>query len=127
MGVSLLMRLLDGQRVDALRVELATKLVVRESTAPPPRAEPVRVAVVAALVLAGVAVGAALALGGGPRERVRRARGSSSDEHGRASHVDAQLVNAWGLAASPTGPWWTANEASAHEHALLRRRDASSC
>ena len=24
---------------------------------------------------------------------------------------DAQLVNAWGLAASPTGPWWTANEA----------------
>ena len=25
--------------------------------------------------------------------------------------VDAQLVNAWGLAASPTGPWWVANEA----------------
>ncbi len=25
--------------------------------------------------------------------------------------VDPQLVNAWGLAASPTGPWWTANEA----------------
>lgn len=24
---------------------------------------------------------------------------------------DAKLVNAWGLAASPTGPWWTANEA----------------
>jgi uncharacterized protein (TIGR03118 family) len=24
---------------------------------------------------------------------------------------DVQLVNAWGLAASPTGPWWTANEA----------------
>jgi uncharacterized protein (TIGR03118 family) len=24
---------------------------------------------------------------------------------------DATLVNAWGLAASPTGPWWTANEA----------------
>jgi uncharacterized protein (TIGR03118 family) len=24
---------------------------------------------------------------------------------------DPQLVNAWGLAASPTGPWWTANEA----------------
>jgi uncharacterized protein (TIGR03118 family) len=28
-----------------------------------------------------------------------------SDRH------DAQLVNAWGLAASPTGPWWVANEA----------------
>jgi uncharacterized protein (TIGR03118 family) len=25
---------------------------------------------------------------------------------------DRELVNAWGLAASPTGPWWTANEAS---------------
>jgi uncharacterized protein (TIGR03118 family) len=24
---------------------------------------------------------------------------------------DGQLVNAWGLAASPTGPWWVANEA----------------
>jgi uncharacterized protein (TIGR03118 family) len=24
---------------------------------------------------------------------------------------DAQLVNAWGLAASPNGPWWVANEA----------------
>jgi LacI family transcriptional regulator len=35
-GVSLLTRLLDGQRVDALRMELSTKLVVRESTGPPP-------------------------------------------------------------------------------------------
>jgi len=35
MGVSLLIRLLEGQRVDALRVELATRLVVRDSTAPP--------------------------------------------------------------------------------------------
>jgi LacI family transcriptional regulator len=36
MGASLLVRLVDGQRVDALRVELATKLIVRGSTAPPP-------------------------------------------------------------------------------------------
>jgi LacI family transcriptional regulator len=35
MGASLLTRLVDGQRVDALRVELATKLIVRGSTAPP--------------------------------------------------------------------------------------------
>ena len=27
--------------------------------------------------------------------------------------TDPQLVNAWGLAASPSGPWWVANEASA--------------
>lgn len=35
-AVSLLVRLLEGQRVQALRLELATKLIVRESTAPPP-------------------------------------------------------------------------------------------
>jgi uncharacterized protein (TIGR03118 family) len=28
-----------------------------------------------------------------------------------ARYSDRVLVNAWGLAASPTGPWWTANEA----------------
>jgi LacI family transcriptional regulator len=34
-GVSLLIRLLEGQRLDGLRMELATRLVVRDSTAPP--------------------------------------------------------------------------------------------
>lgn len=28
-----------------------------------------------------------------------------------APHHDPTLVNAWGLAASPTGPWWVGNEA----------------
>ncbi|HLX20677.1 MAG TPA: LacI family DNA-binding transcriptional regulator [Gaiellaceae bacterium] len=36
MGVSLLSRLIEGQRLEALRIELATELVVRESTAPVP-------------------------------------------------------------------------------------------
>jgi LacI family transcriptional regulator len=36
-AVSLLMRLLEDQPLEALHVELATRLVVRESTAPPPR------------------------------------------------------------------------------------------
>jgi LacI family transcriptional regulator len=36
MAVSLLTRLLDNQRVEAMRVELATSLVVRETTGPPP-------------------------------------------------------------------------------------------
>lgn len=36
MAVSLLTRLIDGQRVETLRVELATRLVLRDSTAPPP-------------------------------------------------------------------------------------------
>jgi uncharacterized protein (TIGR03118 family) len=71
-----------------------------------------RVAVVAALVLAGIALGSALALGGGPRNAYA-VRGLVSDEHRRASNVDRSLVNAWGIAASPTGPWWTSNEASA--------------
>jgi LacI family transcriptional regulator len=35
-AVSLLVRLLERQRVQALRIELATRLVVRESTGPPP-------------------------------------------------------------------------------------------
>jgi LacI family transcriptional regulator len=34
MAVSLLSRLVDGQRVETLRIELATRLVVRASTAP---------------------------------------------------------------------------------------------
>jgi uncharacterized protein (TIGR03118 family) len=72
----------------------------------------VRVAVVAAFVLAGVAVGSTLALGDGPRNAYA-VHGLVSDEHRRAPNVDARLVNAWGLAASPTGPWWTSNEASA--------------
>jgi LacI family transcriptional regulator len=37
-GVSLLMRLLEGRSFETLHVELATRLVVRDSTAPPPRA-----------------------------------------------------------------------------------------
>ena len=34
-----------------------------------------------------------------------------ADVPGRAAHVDPQLVNPWGLAATPTGEWWTGNEA----------------
>jgi uncharacterized protein (TIGR03118 family) len=72
----------------------------------------VRVAVVAAFVLAGLAVGSTFALGSGPRNAYV-VRGLVSDEYRRAAHVDSRLVNAWGLASSPTGPWWTSNEASA--------------
>jgi hypothetical protein len=34
-----------------------------------------------------------------------------ADVPGHARNVDPELVNAWGIAASPTGPWWTSNEA----------------
>jgi len=71
----------------------------------------VRLAIVAALAVVGIAIGAALALGGGPRNAYDVQR-LVSDRQGHASHADPRLVNAWGLTASPTGPWWTANEAS---------------
>src|SRR3989449_3473542 len=32
-----------------------------------------------------------------------------SDEPGKAAHVDAHLVNAWGLVAGPTTPWWVSD------------------
>ena len=35
MAVSLLLRLLENQRVEGLNIELQTRLVVRDSTAPP--------------------------------------------------------------------------------------------
>jgi uncharacterized protein (TIGR03118 family) len=71
----------------------------------------VRVALLAALILAVIGVAATLAFGGGPRNAYV-VHGLVSDEGRRAPLVDGRLVNAWGLAASPTGPWWTGNEAS---------------
>jgi len=35
-----------------------------------------------------------------------------SDLPGLASTTDANLINPWGLVASPSGPWWVANEGS---------------
>ena len=69
-----------------------------------------RVAAVAALVLAGLVAGAALGLGSGSRSAYAVAY-LVADRHGRAPNLDTALVNAWGIAASPTGPWWTSNEA----------------
>lgn len=44
-----------------------------------------------------------------------RGFGASSDRYAVKALVsdrsDKQLVNAWGLASTPTGPWWVANEA----------------
>ena len=71
-----------------------------------------RFAIVVALVAVGIAIGAAFALGGGPRNAYV-VSSLVADRKQHAPEVDARLVNAWGLAASPTGPWWTSNEASA--------------
>jgi uncharacterized protein (TIGR03118 family) len=39
-------------------------------------------------------------------------RGLVSDGYLAGTTVDSDLVNAWGLAASETGPWWVANEST---------------
>lgn len=70
-----------------------------------------RVAALAALVLAGIAAGSTFALGGGPRNAYV-VHPLVSDEAGRAPNVDRALVNVWGIAATSTGPWWVSNEAS---------------
>jgi uncharacterized protein (TIGR03118 family) len=69
-----------------------------------------RAALAAALALAALGAAAAVVHGARPANAytVRRL---VADRAGRAAHADPALVNAWGLAASPTGPWWTANEA----------------
>jgi len=38
-----------------------------------------------------------------------RVRNLVSDQPGVAAHVDPDLVNAWGLVAGPTTPWWVAD------------------
>jgi uncharacterized protein (TIGR03118 family) len=70
-----------------------------------------RVAALAALVLAGLVAGSTFALGGAPRNAYV-VHGLVSDEQRRAPNVDRSLVNVWGIAATATGPWWTSNEAS---------------
>jgi uncharacterized protein (TIGR03118 family) len=63
----------------------------------------------AAAVAAAVAALAAVLVPHGADAYVVRALVSDAGLQARTH--DAALVNAWGLAASPTGPWWTANEA----------------
>jgi uncharacterized protein (TIGR03118 family) len=61
------------------------------------------------LLALAVAIAALAAAGSASSARFDRfgVRAVASDRS------DRQLVNAWGLAASPTGPWWVANEARA--------------
>ena len=71
-----------------------------------------RVAVAIALVFVLLAVAAASAPGIGSSEPNGFVVSKLvADVRGRAPNVDTSLVNAWGIAASPTGPWWTSNEA----------------
>ena len=66
-------------------------------------------AVSAALVAGAVSLAAIATLHASSSSYVLRPL--VSDGGVRAPNRDPSLVNAWGLAASPTGPWWTGNEA----------------
>ena len=65
-----------------------------------------------AAVGAAVAAAAALAADGGPGLPGAFAVTGLVSDRAATPTRDRELVNSWGLAASPTGPWWTANEAS---------------
>jgi len=74
----------------------------------PPRLAGLALAVAVGLGLSVVIAGPALAL------PTRDAGGYVvhnlvSDQAGHATHTDTNLVNAWGIAASGSSPWWVAN------------------
>ena len=71
-----------------------------------------RAALLVALAAAGITGAAALAAALHHDPRGYSINRLVADERSHAGARDRSLVNAWGLAASPTGPWWTANEAS---------------
>jgi uncharacterized protein (TIGR03118 family) len=71
-----------------------------------------RVAIIAALIICGIAVASMFARGS-RQPNSYAVHMLVSDQPARARSADTKLVNAWGVAASPTGPWWTSNEASA--------------
>jgi uncharacterized protein (TIGR03118 family) len=65
---------------------------------------------VSLLVLAGVLCLAVAAPAGAKSTRNRHVvHNLVSDQAGRADHTDPNVVNAWGLAALPAGPWWIAD------------------
>jgi uncharacterized protein (TIGR03118 family) len=69
-----------------------------------------RAALAVALMLAALGIVAAVVHGARPANAYTL-RPLVADRPGRAAYSDRGLVNAWGIAASPTGPWWTSNEA----------------
>ena len=71
-----------------------------------------RAALLAALVIVGITGAASVAATFHDKSSGYVVHRLVSDERPRATNRDRSLVNSWGLAASSTGPWWTANEAS---------------
>jgi uncharacterized protein (TIGR03118 family) len=64
-------------------------------------------------IAAAALIAAALAAGGQAAERNSyTVHNLVSDQPGVADHLDTNLVNAWGLDARPTSPWWVADNGS---------------
>jgi uncharacterized protein (TIGR03118 family) len=65
------------------------------------------------LMIATVAIAATVLVAGsasgGIADDVFTVHNLVSDQSGSAPVTDASLVNAWGLSAGPTTPWWTSN------------------
>jgi uncharacterized protein (TIGR03118 family) len=61
------------------------------------------------LVLALAATGAALATRADREHGAYTVTRLVSDQPGVAATTDANLVNSWGITASPSSPWWVAN------------------
>jgi uncharacterized protein (TIGR03118 family) len=67
--------------------------------------------IAAGLAAVVIAAGALVAAGSaaGSDENSYTVHNLVSDQPGVADHQDPNLVNAWGIAASSTSPWWVAN------------------
>jgi uncharacterized protein (TIGR03118 family) len=62
------------------------------------------------LVAIGVAVLGLAGLAHADTKNSYRSMNLVSDEPGEAPVIDPLLVNAWGIAQNPAGPWWVSNE-----------------
>ncbi|HEY3209998.1 MAG TPA: TIGR03118 family protein [Actinomycetota bacterium] len=71
------------------------------------KGKPSRWLLAAPLAIALLAAGAAA--GNAAAANIYTVTNLVSDVPGEAMHVDPNLVNAWGLAAGPTTPWWVAD------------------
>ncbi len=66
-------------------------------------------AAASALVLTILSVAASVAPASAAGANAYTVTNLVSDVPGLATHVDPQLVNAWGLTSLPTSPWWVAD------------------
>ena len=62
----------------------------------------------AAVIAAGVAASSASTASSKKEDRYT-VHALVSDQPGKADHTDSHLVNAWGITASSTSPWWVAD------------------